>query len=631
MNTSSSPDDIASETSQPPTKPSVSAKVDRASTPVRKEGRKKPKLIINILNTQYSVVREVAKKEFRFKASLNAGSEWDLFWADTGVTADLLTKMKPYQKVNHYPAMGCLAKKNYLGRNLMRMRKNFPVEYNFFPPTWSLPRDANEFRLQFEQGKCKMYIAKPEALCQGRGIFLFRSPDELDPNEHYVVQRYIKSPYLIDDLKFDLRIYVLVYGCDPLRIYIYNEGLARLATEEYEVPCKGNMKNLFIHLTNYAINKDSENFVFNTDSERTDVGHKRSLSFVWSYIDSHGGNSKLLKRKIRKSIVKTLCAVQPHLSHSYRMCQPNDFEDSMCFEILGFDILIDHKLKPWLLEVNHSPSFTTDTPFDYKVKRALIADTIRLLHMNSNNRVKYYQQKQEETNSRVLGRGQSKATKEEKEELHRKALEERDKYELAHLGNYVRAYPDPKLNDKYGQYIAVATKAWEEFYGYNKRGARANERNGLKTNDKNSGKTGTLMKTVGKKSSALPNVKPSHRKFTPEKYNRAKRVNSNTYSRESRDKSTSILRPEDWPDVGGRKAESEIPRTQATNAAETRDRPRPVDEISQAKFRPIENSNTALEVFGRRVAGSLPKPHTKITMQINSNNEMKGCFRYVLV
>ena len=53
----------------------------------------------------------------------------------------------------------------------------------------------------------------------------------------------------------------------------------------------------------------------------------------------------------------------------------------MCFEILGFDIFLDSNLKPWILEVNHSPSFTTDTPLDFKIKKNLIADTIRLLNL----------------------------------------------------------------------------------------------------------------------------------------------------------------------------------------------------------------------------------------------------------
>jgi tubulin polyglutamylase TTLL6/13 len=48
----------------------------------------------------------------------------------------------------------------------------------------------------------------------------------------------------------------------------------------------------------------------------------------------------------------------------------------MCFEILGIDVLLDHKLRPYLLEVNHTPSFTVDTPFDLELKKNLLIDTI---------------------------------------------------------------------------------------------------------------------------------------------------------------------------------------------------------------------------------------------------------------
>jgi tubulin polyglutamylase TTLL6/13 len=54
----------------------------------------------------------------------------------------------------------------------------------------------------------------------------------------------------------------------------------------------------------------------------------------------------------------------------------------MCFEILGFDILIDSSFKPFLLEVNHTPSFTTDTPLDAVIKKNLIRDTIQLMNIN---------------------------------------------------------------------------------------------------------------------------------------------------------------------------------------------------------------------------------------------------------
>ena len=54
--------------------------------------------------------------------------------------------------------------------------------------------------------------------------------------ESFVVQKYIDKPYLIDGLKFDLRLYVLLAGVDPLRVYVYKDGIARFATELYETP-----------------------------------------------------------------------------------------------------------------------------------------------------------------------------------------------------------------------------------------------------------------------------------------------------------------------------------------------------------------------------------------------------------
>ena len=78
--------------------------------------------------------------------------------------------------------------------------------------------------------------------------------------EHYVAQKYLHKPLLIEGLKFDLRIYVLVTGISPLRAFIYKEGLARFATENYRSPVGTNLNSLCMHLTNYAINKDQTNF-----------------------------------------------------------------------------------------------------------------------------------------------------------------------------------------------------------------------------------------------------------------------------------------------------------------------------------------------------------------------------------
>ena len=109
------------------------------------------------------------------------------------------------------------------------------------------------------------------------------------PTEHYVVQRYLHKPYLVDKLKFDLRIYAMVCGVDPLRIYLYKEGLCRLATFEYMPPAQANLSNLYMHLTNYAINKTNENYL---QADNLGEGHKRSLSYFFKYLDMQGHNSQ---------------------------------------------------------------------------------------------------------------------------------------------------------------------------------------------------------------------------------------------------------------------------------------------------------------------------------------------------
>ena len=114
---------------------------------------------------------------------------------------------------------------------------------------------------------------------------------------------------MIDGFKYDLRVYVIVNGINPLRIYIYKDGLARFATEKYAKPDDSNIKYETMHLTNYAINKESENFVANTDADQDDVGSKRSLQAILSHIEDEFGTETMehVQRQIQDIIVKSLC------------------------------------------------------------------------------------------------------------------------------------------------------------------------------------------------------------------------------------------------------------------------------------------------------------------------------------
>jgi tubulin polyglutamylase TTLL11 len=76
-----------------------------------------------------------------------------------------------------------------------------------------------------------------------------------------VIQEYIENPLLIDNKKFDMRLYVMLKSIDDIEIYLCKEGMARFCTEDYEEPTGDNLKQLFGHLTNFTLNKDNENYI----------------------------------------------------------------------------------------------------------------------------------------------------------------------------------------------------------------------------------------------------------------------------------------------------------------------------------------------------------------------------------
>ena len=63
----------------------------------------------------------------------------------------------------------------------------------------------------------------------------------MKPGEHMICQQYVSKPFLIDGFKFDLRIYALVTSCDPLRLFVFKDGLARFATQKYTEPTNSNI------------------------------------------------------------------------------------------------------------------------------------------------------------------------------------------------------------------------------------------------------------------------------------------------------------------------------------------------------------------------------------------------------
>ncbi|KAJ8284539.1 hypothetical protein COCON_G00033890 [Conger conger] len=427
----------------------------------KKKKKKKRSLWINLTNCKYESVRRAARKYGLREAP--EGEEWTLYWTDCSVSLDRVMDMKRYQKINHFPGMSEICRKDLLARNMNRMLKLFPKEYNIFPRTWCLPADYSDFQTYARAKKHKSYICKPDSGCQGRGIFITKSNRDIRPGEHMICQVYISRPFIIDGFKFDLRIYVLVTSCDPFRIFLYDEGLARFCTTQYNEPTNSNMtlngkitEDVCMHLTNYAINKHSENFVRDDDT-----GSKRKLSTFNNYLEVMRYDKEKIWAAIEDVIIKTLISAHPILKHNYHTCFPNHASGSACFEILGFDVLLDHRLKPWLLEVNHSPSFTTDSRLDREVKDKLLYDTLVLINLGACDRRKITEEERRRVKERLQQNRSREARSQELRQSQAASIEQMQRYEAKNLGGFRRIFPR-EGGEKYERFFKHSSSLFQE-------------------------------------------------------------------------------------------------------------------------------------------------------------------------
>uniref|UniRef100_A0AAQ5Z470 Tubulin tyrosine ligase-like family, member 11 n=1 Tax=Amphiprion ocellaris TaxID=80972 RepID=A0AAQ5Z470_AMPOC len=339
-------------------------------------------------------IRQLKWKEF----PLGRRAACDIYWH--GVSFHDNENIVSGQ-VNKFPGMIEMLRKINMSRAVRTMQELFPEEYDFYPRSWILPEEYQQFSTQIRMVKENdatvnpTFIVKPDGGSQGDGIYLIRDPSDLklmagSQAKQSVVQEYIQKPLLIDKLKFDIRLYVLIKSLEPLEIYIAKEGLTRFCTEPYQEPSQKNLSHVFMHLTNYSLNVHSGNFV-HSDSQST--GSKRTLSSVLYRLAAKGVDIKRVWSDIIALVIKTVIAVVPELKVYYQADIPPGKPGPTCFQILGFDILLMKNLKPVLLEVNSNPSMRIEheqevapgvfeyvpSPVDEEVKVGVIRDTLRLM------------------------------------------------------------------------------------------------------------------------------------------------------------------------------------------------------------------------------------------------------------
>lgn len=315
---------------------------------------------------------------------------FNILWAKRATPYTLAT-LNPYQKVNHFPGTWGIGRKDNLAVNINEMKRHYGSDvFDIIPASFILPRQQSDVELDASHNPGTstaplIYILKPVASSCGRGIHLCSGiPPPVRNGKKMVCQRYIGNPFLIFGRKFDLRLYCVVTSFDPLRIYLFDEGLVRFAAEKYAGPDK-NLENIQMHLTNYSVNKTAE---LNKKSRGKDYESDDPLDIKWclsdfkKHLQSKHPDGLNAWRRIQQEcddvVIKTFLSIETQVITKIRS-ECSDRTGRCCFELYGLDIMVDSNLKARLIEVNIMPSLATGTSLDTAVKSRMLAHMLTLI------------------------------------------------------------------------------------------------------------------------------------------------------------------------------------------------------------------------------------------------------------
>nr|XP_057940999.1 probable tubulin polyglutamylase TTLL9 isoform X7 [Doryrhamphus excisus] len=280
--------------------------------------------------------------------------EWDFHWCEVGWLRENFDNsyIEEHVRINHFRNHYELTRKDFLLKNLKRYKRTLERDAsctegskcNFFPCSFALPNEYHLFVEEFKRNPGSTWIMKPAAKSQGAGIFLFkklkdimdwrkhdgtRSEEQRDAGqvESYVAQRYIENPYLLGGRKFDLRVYVMVTSYFPLKAWLYREGFARLSSARFSLNC---IDDKYVHLTNVAVQKTAPDY----DPEK---GCKWKIEKLRMYLTAKHGRQMVetLFKQMDNIFIGSLQSVQNII-----------INDKRCFELYGYDIMLDENLKP---------------------------------------------------------------------------------------------------------------------------------------------------------------------------------------------------------------------------------------------------------------------------------------------
>jgi hypothetical protein len=175
-----------------------------------------------------------------------------------------------------------------------------------------------------------------------------------------IIQKYLDKPLLYFKRKFDIRCFVLVDS--NLNIFFCKEGHLKGSSELYDL----NNTNKLIHITNYSLQKKSSKF------EQYEDGNEISYNDFKKYMKEK--DIPIDKFNYMINQMKYLVEISIK-SVGMKLIKSNPV---LCFEIFGYDFIIDNDFNPWILEINNNPGLCISSPVIQKLVPRMLDDAFRL-------------------------------------------------------------------------------------------------------------------------------------------------------------------------------------------------------------------------------------------------------------
>jgi len=275
-----------------------------------------------------------------------------------------------YQKIFHFIGNDLFHNKEKLYKNYLYMGSYFPKNYSFIPKTYFYPKDNDTIIKKFKNYTLNMsdlWIVKPINSPLQNSTHVLKSLSE-EKNKQFIISRYIKNPHLIEGKKYNLRLYALVTGFRPLKVYLYNDGKVDIAERKYTLNIDYLNKE-FEYNANAETNEENSNL---TKSKT----NKWNLSSYKKYLKSKKINSKTLFDKIENIIIKTFISGQKQIAN---ITIELNLKDSNMFNLFSFDFFITSRHNPILLGVNAWPLSEITDDGDEILKSNLLVDTLNIV------------------------------------------------------------------------------------------------------------------------------------------------------------------------------------------------------------------------------------------------------------